>query len=423
MKHETQVSIIKELMSQLDEKRTADAGVMCRNPTDVYVCKDLAERERQTFFRDHPQLIALSGSLPNPGSYMTFDDLGVPVLATRDADGRFRAFVNACRHRGARVADGRGELDRYFVCPFHNWAYASDGELKAITMQHSVGDLDKSRLGLVELPAEERAGLLWVHPRKDGVIDLDTQMGGMEEELASWNLGELLHHDESLIEAPLNWKLANDSYGETYHFARLHRDTLAHTTYGDVLAYQEFGRNHRFVIASKRIDRLRDMPESEWRLIDSTTMVYYLFPNIQLTMNSGAVSIAKIYPDPKEPGRSATRILYYFSQEFMDLVSNPDDSTRVVTSETAYDAENNSAENVVLVPDAIMELFDSTVEHEDYLMGKHQQVAAESGEIDHVIFARNEPALHHFHNHFREALGMPPLEKIEPTGSSANQNS
>ncbi len=113
MKREVELSILDELLRQLDAKRNVDAGVMYRNPTSVYTCADVARREREVFFRDHPQLIALSGSLPEPGSFLTVDDFGVPVLATRDADGRFRAFVNACRHRGARVAEGHGERQAF----------------------------------------------------------------------------------------------------------------------------------------------------------------------------------------------------------------------------------------------------------------------------------------------------------------------
>ena len=30
-----------------------------------------------------------------------------------------------------------------------------------------------------------------------------------------------------------------------------------------------------------------------------------------------------------------------------------------------------------------------------------------------MVFGRNEPALHHYHNTYREALGMPLLELIE----------
>jgi hypothetical protein len=117
MKRELQIDILKELISQLDEKRNVDAGVMYRNPTSAYTCPETARREWDTFFRGHPQLIALSGSLPKPGTVMTVDDFGVPVLATRDGFGRFRAFLNACRHRGARVAEeARGEA-KSFVCP------------------------------------------------------------------------------------------------------------------------------------------------------------------------------------------------------------------------------------------------------------------------------------------------------------------
>jgi hypothetical protein len=60
-----------------------------------------------------------------------------------------------------------------------------------------------------------------------------------------------------------------------------------------------------------------------------------------------------------------------------------------------------------------MEIFDSTIEQEDYQMGETTQQAAESGLIDHVLFGRNEPALHHYHNTFRAALGMPPMEKLQ----------
>jgi hypothetical protein len=63
---------------------------------------------------------------------------------------------------------------------------------------------------------------------------------------------------------------------------------------------------------------------------------------------------------------------------------------------------------------ALTEVFDSTIEQEDYLMGEHQQRSAESGQLDHILFGRNEPALHHYHRHFREALGMSPLERMDP---------
>mgnify|MGYP002047708357 CR=1 FL=1 len=59
-----------------------------------------------------------------------------------------------------------------------------------------------------------------------------------------------------------------------------------------------------------------------------------------------------------------------------------------------------------------LEVFKSTVENEDYVMGEMQQKAAESGLLKEIIFGRNEPALHHFHNNYRAALGQPLLERL-----------
>jgi phenylpropionate dioxygenase-like ring-hydroxylating dioxygenase large terminal subunit len=43
-----------------------------------------------------------------PGAFRTDDHAGLPILVVRGADGRLRAFLNVCRHRGAKVADGAG---------------------------------------------------------------------------------------------------------------------------------------------------------------------------------------------------------------------------------------------------------------------------------------------------------------------------
>ena len=44
-------------------------------------------------------------------------------------------------------------------------------------------------------------------------------------------------------------------------------------------------------------------------------------------------------------------------------------------------------------------------------MGETTQKSAETGIVKEFIFGRNEPALHHYHNTFREALNLPPLRK------------
>jgi len=142
VKHAEQLSVLKELIHQIDTKTTCDAGRVLINPTSSYTDRALAEREWQTFFQEHAQVIGLSSELPTPGTYITNNDLGTPILATRDKDGKFHAFVNACRHRGAQLTDApRGAANR-FTCPFHAWTYAPDGRLMGIRHGEMFGTVD-----------------------------------------------------------------------------------------------------------------------------------------------------------------------------------------------------------------------------------------------------------------------------------------
>ena len=177
MKRVTQIKILKELMDQLDRKKNIDAGCQLKNPTASYVNRELADREWTEFFRSHPQMGGLSGDLPRPGSYLTLQDFGVPILATRDKEGVFHAFLNACRHRGTRLTSEQCGEQEHFVCPFHNWTYKNTGELVGIAREQDFGNIDRTQFGLIELPSAEKHGLLWVHPDPNGNLDPELLLG------------------------------------------------------------------------------------------------------------------------------------------------------------------------------------------------------------------------------------------------------
>ena len=414
MNHATEVRILRELFRQLDNDVNVDAGVQMRIPTTAYTCPDLAEREWNAFFRSHPQMIGLSGDLPGPGTFLTVDNFGVSVLATRGEDGEFRAFLNACRHRGVQVAsEERGDATR-FKCPFHHWTYSSKGELLGVPRQKDFGNVDRACHGLVSLPAQERSGLLWVHPEPTGTLDLDEQLGELNDEIAGWQMGQLVYRGESVMDMALNWKLANDTFGETYHFSRLHTNTLGRLLVGDALSYEVFGRNHRFVFPFKGIDELRGKPEEEWRINRAASVFYFLFPNIQVNVGPRHANVVRIYPDKGNPGRSISRIGHYFNRADIEAQeqNRVDPDHVILDASNVFDSDLRRA-RTRLTPEASVELFAGTVEKEDYLMGESTQRAVESGMLDYLVFGRNEAPLHHFLYTYRDALGMPPLERLE----------
>jgi phenylpropionate dioxygenase-like ring-hydroxylating dioxygenase large terminal subunit len=387
MKTEEQIRLIELLMTRLDEGVNVDAGGLRQNPAEVYSCPELAAREWQSFFRTHPQVIGMSADLAEPGSFLTCSDFGVPVLATRDKTGEFRAFVNVCRHRGVKLVDEAAGQRSHFSCPFHGWTYSNQGGLVSIPKEGHFGQIDKSCHGLVPLPAVERYGLLWVHPRPDGEIDVDALLGGLAEEFDTWRFDRLQNVGYDSYEKRMNWKLGIDTFGETYHFTTLHRNTLAPNFHGNVQTYDTFGRNHRMGLCYKSIDELRAEPREKWHISRAALPVYYLFPNVQLNVLSRSVVLVRLYPDPEDPARSLARLSFYATAE-------------------ALDTEPGLVEMIV-------QGFSDVIRDEDFEVAARSQLGSDCGIPEHVIFGRNEPALHHYHNTYREALGMPELPLIE----------
>ncbi len=383
MKHDVQIEVLSELLSQLDAGVNADAGGIRACPAETYTCPDLAKREWEVLFRNQPQMVGMTADLPKPGSFLTTEDFGVPVLVTRDSEGKVRAFLNACRHRGVMVETAeKGEKSR-FSCPFHAWTYDATGALIGVPMEDHFGTIDRSCLGLIELPALEQYGFIMVHPDPKGVIDPGVVFEGIAPDLETWNWGRYALGFAQTLDMKMNWKLATDTFGETYHFKRLHRDTLANNFHGDVLSYRSYERNHRMILCMKTIDELRGQPEADWRIENGGFPVYFLFPNVVINVGNQRIAVVRVYADPENPGRSISKISYYFEPSVL--------------------AENPGFAQL------FSEGFTRIVADEDYAAAETTQRALASGLMKEVIFGRNEPPLHHYHNTFRKALGQEPL--------------
>ena len=180
MKHATQVQLIHQVFDAIDRGTPPMAERFTRNDTSAYTSPQRAARERDVLFRNHPIVAGFSSQIPNAGDYLTEDLAPVPILVVRNASGELRAFVNICRHRGAKLVAGCGNTAKLFSCPYHAWSYDTDGRLFAIPDDYGFEGLDRAASGLVALPVAEKYGLIFVTPApgdsNNNTIDIDAML-------------------------------------------------------------------------------------------------------------------------------------------------------------------------------------------------------------------------------------------------------
>ena len=256
-----------------------------------------------------------------PGAFRTDDYAGVPILVARGADGKLRAFLNVCRHRGAKVAQGCGKA-RLFVCPYHAWTYDLDGRVRGIPDERSFAGVRAERSSLTPLPLCEKHGLVWVIPTPavDGAteFDIDPWLSGLGPELATYGFGTWAFFDKRVIPEPMNWKLLVDTFHEGYHIGFLHKDSLTEILHGNVTDFEAFGLNHRLVMPRKKLERLKAEPEASWDLMWNTTLIYALFPNTLLIVQGDHVELARIFPSEGRVDRAVMELGAVYPQGARD---------------------------------------------------------------------------------------------------------
>jgi phenylpropionate dioxygenase-like ring-hydroxylating dioxygenase large terminal subunit len=205
----------------------------CRKPVEIaetlpnwcYTSQAFYDRERERIFMKHWVCVGHESRVPVPGSFVTFDFVGIPLILARGKDNVVRAFVNACRHRGGEVASGAGECSA-FKCPYHAWTFSLTGELIGTPMFEESDVFRKADHGLVQPRVEYWAGFVWIN-FDDDAPSLRAYLGDLPDRVAPWSAEDMALVSHTTYHVAANWKQYYENFSDPYHVPFVHRSSLS----------------------------------------------------------------------------------------------------------------------------------------------------------------------------------------------------
>jgi Rieske 2Fe-2S family protein len=238
-----------------------------------------------------------SSDLPTPGSFKSVQVGRESVLVVRGRDGELRAFLNICRHRGAKLCtEDSGEVKRSFQCPYHAWTYGLDGKLIAAPNLTKMPDIDRVEYGLVNVHLREWLGYAWVcladEPPSfdDDVLAAVTERLGNLEAIDAYEIADLAVGKRITYDVKANWKLIVENFMECYHCATIHPElTEVLPEFADGYAAQyyvghgaEFGDEIKgfTVDGSEGFDKLPGVSDDQDRRYYAITIKPQVFINL-----------------------------------------------------------------------------------------------------------------------------------------------
>lgn len=372
MQHPHPTSLVRRLTERSAGDVPEPAALCERIPVSIYTDPERLAAERAALFNARPLILAHASQLPEPGDALVHDWLGLPAITVRGKDGEIRSFLNVCRHRGMRLVpeDGKTCL-RSMVCPYHQWTYGLEGELRNIPRRETFDDLDPAQLGLVPLPTEVRNGLVWVQATPGGSMDLDAHLAGLDDDLDIFQVAQYHFCQQSVRTIDCNWKLIQDAFLDGYHVTRLHKNTVG-PFFPDALAESDLVGDHvRNAVARNEIKEAESLADSDYDLRHHCTFSYTVFPNAVLIFHPEYTSIISLFP--LNAGQTV----------FTHSMLTP----RAASSESERDHFRRS-----------FELIDKGVfEAEDIFVSVGAQRGMQSGANEHLLFGALEEAAVRFH--------------------------
>ena len=189
-------------------------------PGALFGRQDVFENDVDIFFHKHWIMAGVSADVREPGDISTVDIGRASIIIVRDDDNIIRAYRNVCRHRGARLREpGKGSVG-LLVCPYHQWTYGFDGDLKHAA--HMGQDFDRTCRSLMPVRTHVIGGLIFVCLSDDAPADIAVFDETMRPRLEPYDLSRTKIAFETDIIENGNWKLAIENNRECYHCGATH---------------------------------------------------------------------------------------------------------------------------------------------------------------------------------------------------------
>ncbi|HSV83181.1 MAG TPA: aromatic ring-hydroxylating dioxygenase subunit alpha [Ramlibacter sp.] len=373
MDRKTLEQIVAQVETYMDQGATALWDQAAPQVASRYADPAWHAREWQVI-RSQPVIVGHASKLKAAGDFFTHDAAGVPILVVRQEDGSVKAMLNICRHRGSRLVTRAEGQRRAFSCPYHAWTFRADGSLLRVPREEGFPDIERSGLGLAQLPVEERHGFIWVVPTPGARIDVASHLGALDAELASYDAAAMVLERQDQLRADMNWKFVLDGFLEVYHFATLHAKTIAPYFHGNYSPFDAFGRHGRMVGVRSSFDKVRGQPKGDIAtpdLIKHLAINYYIFPNTILVWQGDHFECWTAFPGDR-PDRCVAQVQAITTRE----AAQPEFETRW---------------------DRNWKVMIDTVVDEDWAMSRTIQESVHAMPGNRILFGRNEPGLQHFH--------------------------
>ena len=192
-------------------------------PVHCYTDSAFFSVEVERIFTPAWHFVGRLDELENTGDFLVVDTVVGSALVCRDQEGRCRAYINSCRHRGTRLKNVSGRCAS-FVCPYHAWTYGHDGQLRSAPgMDAQNFDLGDFSLAPVRLNTWGGFVFICFDPKAPTLVDW---LGDLPERMACYDPQNLVCTGRIDFTVNANWKFLIENALEAYHTGTVHRETL-----------------------------------------------------------------------------------------------------------------------------------------------------------------------------------------------------